>query len=422
VIAAAALLLLACGLFSLVLLRLHDTKAARTRGFFHIEELPDGALGVFDDVSPRTDATGVIHDHRTGKWWFCENGLVRTDFTGFADSADGQWYVREGLVDFAKNGLTGSGPDSRYVLGGRVLSDYTGLTRDLKDCPALMLRGGAEDTEYTGLAQNADGWWYVRGGRIDRETTGFITGRVGTLEADWYVLEGRVQLGFNGYIPGGDNVLLLITGGHTAPERTGVFPDGRRFRHVENGRVDLSERRIFDYDGARWVLMDGYAWKVTTDRGRMLYDAMKLLPEITTEDMTREEKLRACFDFIKGHSEGISRSPHLLRIEWPEVYAADIFEGEGGNCCSFAAAFAYLARAVGYTEVYACNSGGHGWAEVDGLIYDPERAANSYQTPCYGFDYQYADDYRQAMETYASDEAEYDWMHVKIFDEDREES
>ena len=419
--AALVLTVLAGGLLALVLLRVSGTKTQQ-RGFYHIEQAADGSLLVYDDVSARPDAGGIIRDHGTGKWWLCENGRVRTDYTGFAESGGERWYVDGGLVDFAKNGPVISGADSFFVLGGRALSDYTGLTRDFKDCPALMLRSGSVDDTFTGLAQNEDGWWYVRGGRIDREKTGLVTGRVNGLEADWYVQEGKVRLGFNGYIPDGDGALLLIDGGHTAPERSGILPDGKRFRHVENGRVDLSERRTLEEDGVRWVLMDGCAWKVTDDRGHMLYDAMSVLQEITTPDMTREEKLRACFDYVKGHSEGMSRSPHLLRIDWPEVYAADLFEGDGGNCCSFAAAFAYLVRAAGYTEVYACNSGGHGWAEGDGLIYDPERAANSYLNPCFGFEYQYAVDYRQAMETYASDPVEYDWMHVKIFDENREET
>ena len=31
-----------------------------------------------------------------------------------------------------------------------------------------------------------------------------------------------------------------------------------------------------------------------------------------------------------------------------------------------------MGKAIGYTEVYACNSGGHGWAEIEGKYYDPE--------------------------------------------------
>ena len=412
-----------------MLLRLSGETDTRQRGNLHIRQESDGTLAIYDNLSLRTDANGIVRDHETGKWWLARAGFVCTDYTGFAESEEEQWYVSNGLVDFTKNGLVtapgSSGTESWYVLGGRALTDYTGLTRDMNGCPAMMLNDGKVDEVFVGLAQNVDGWWYVEKGHIDRNKTGVVSGRVNGLSVNWYVLEGKVQLGLNSYIPDeeGDG-LLLIAGGHTVPGCTGIYPDGKHFRYVENGRVDLAERRTLEEDGARWVLMDGYAWEVTGDRARMLYNAMALLPDITTDDMTREEKLQACFDYIKGHTEGTSRTPHLKSIEWPEVYAADIFEGDGSytNCFSFAAAFAYLARAVGYTEVYACNSGGHGWAEVDGLIYDPERAANNRSSPCFGIDYQYAYDYRQVMTTAESDPVTYGWMHVKIFDEDKEES
>ena len=427
VITAAVLLILAGGLVAAALLRPDGPARARQQMFYHIEQAPDGTLVVCDGESQPTRESGVIRDHGTGKWWYAENGLVASDYTGFAESGGEQWYVSSGLVDFTKNGLVpapaGSGKENWYVLGGRALPDYTGLTRELSGCPALMLRGGTVDESFTGLAENEDGWWYVAAGHIDRGMTGLVSGRVNGRDGDWYVLEGKVQLGFSGYIPAEDGTaLLLIRGGCTAPESSGILPDGKRFRHVENGRVDLTERRTYEADGARWVLMEGWAWPATDDRTRTLYDAMALLPELTTEDMTQEEKLQACFDYVKGHHEGVSRSPHLLSMEWPEVYAADIFGETGGNCCSFAAAFAYLARAVGYTEVYACNSGSHGWAEIDGFIYDPERAANSVIMTCYGYDYRYIDPYRHAMDTCARDPEERAWMHIKIFDTDREES
>ena len=42
-----------------------------------------------------------------------------------------------------------------------------------------------------------------------------------------------------------------------------------------------------------------------------------------------------------------------------------MFVDGAGNCFSYGAAFAYMAKAIGYKNVYCCNSGGHGWAEVD---------------------------------------------------------
>lgn len=64
------------------------------------------------------------------------------------------------------------------------------------------------------------------------------------------------------------------------------------------------------------------------------------------------------------------------------IYANDMYLRGYGNCFSFASAFAYLAKAIGYENVYCCNSGGHGWAEINGLIYDLEQSKNHSNYPC----------------------------------------
>ena len=44
-----------------------------------------------------------------------------------------------------------------------------------------------------------------------------------------------------------------------------------------------------------------------------------------------------------------------------------------------------MAKAIGYDNVYALNSTGHGWAEINDLIYDPEFSLHSYDM--YGLPY-----------------------------------
>ena len=51
----------------------------------------------------------------------------------------------------------------------------------------------------------------------------------------------------------------------------------------------------------------------------------------------------------------------------------DVYKRQG-DCVSYAAAFAYLANAVGMKKVYVICSGGHGWAEIGGKVYDPDWA------------------------------------------------
>ena len=53
------------------------------------------------------------------------------------------------------------------------------------------------------------------------------------------------------------------------------------------------------------------------------------------------------------------------------------------DCFGFGAAFAYLANAVGY-KAYAVSSGGHGWAEVNGRVYDPDWAKVTGKIELYG--------------------------------------
>ena len=64
---------------------------------------------------------------------------------------------------------------------------------------------------------------------------------------------------------------------------------------------------------------------------------------------------------------------------WPALYANDylILSGKGGDCFSDACSFAYLAKALGYKNVYVCvdttatDGSGHCWAEIGGRVYDP---------------------------------------------------
>lgn len=102
----------------------------------------------------------------------------------------------------------------------------------------------------------------------------------------------------------------------------------------------------------------------------------------TTDAMSRDEKLRALYDYVSRNFTYIKRD--LVAKDaagWQTAYAASFFADGRGNCFSFAAAFQQLARAVGVeAETVVGNLGGnrqdHGWVEIvlDGATYvfDPE--------------------------------------------------
>lgn len=150
-------------------------------------------------------------------------------------------------------------------------------------------------------------------------------------------------------------------------------------------------------------------WDASEDAQAVMEAARKAVRKCTHKGMKMEEKLRVAFDYLKdNYLEGVRRDTYT-GPDWPVVYAKDLLIDGKGDCFSFGASFAYMAKAIGYEEVYACNSGGHGWAEIDGKIYDPEWATHSDKYSYYGMSYDEPCDV-----AYADSLGDEDWMHVKI--------
>lgn len=155
---------------------------------------------------------------------------------------------------------------------------------------------------------------------------------------------------------------------------------------------------------------------------KTLWRAQIIVSQIIKPTMTKREKLWTCFEYVCRNYEdtgGHPRVPHYLGMDWPAVYANDMFLDGGGNCCSFAGAFAYLVKACGY-EVYACNSTGHGWVEIDGLVYDPEVYHRQFKTLYFGKPYTElrdpsgVNDYWAIQQLWLNDPVRYANLHVRI--------
>ncbi len=105
---------------------------------------------------------------------------------------------------------------------------------------------------------------------------------------------------------------------------------------------------------------------------KLLTVANQIVDQITNPKMTKEQKLKKCFDYtIQAYGYQTWRTFRNME-GWEMAYAEDMFFRGRGNCFSYASAFAYLANAVGYKTVYVISSGGHGWAEIGGRVYDPD--------------------------------------------------
>ena len=104
--------------------------------------------------------------------------------------------------------------------------------------------------------------------------------------------------------------------------------------------------------------------------------------------MSQSEKFQTCYNWVIKHYYNTRRISQN-QTSWPALYANDYFltGSQGGDCFSDSCTFAYLARALGYKNVYVCvdtdlfDDSGHCWAEINGLVYDPlfSEAKNYYK-------------------------------------------
>ena len=141
----------------------------------------------------------------------------------------------------------------------------------------------------------------------------------------------------------------------------------------KDGVIDYGYCDGVNIDGADWNVINGKATLAESESDLTLNKACKAVAKCTNSSMTKKEKLKAAFDYIKtAYLEGVRHDPPYKELDWPILYANDIFVYGKGDCFSYGAAFAFFGKAIGCEECYACNSGGHGWAEIEGLVYDPE--------------------------------------------------
>lgn len=123
----------------------------------------------------------------------------------------------------------------------------------------------------------------------------------------------------------------------------------------------------------------GRAQETTENKDKLdlMVTASKTVESITDWSMSKTDRLWKCFEYTKSHYQYyVWRKFPTGMKNWDRLYAADMLYRGRGNCFSYAAAYAYLANAVGY-EAYVVSSGGHGWAEINGRVHDPDWALAS---------------------------------------------
>lgn len=234
------------------------------------------------------------------------------------------------------------------------------------------------------------------------------------------------------------NRLLGLSQGDNTPYFPDVSPDTEFYQAVE-----LAGKQTWDGETPKpgFELRDGQLYRVGDD-GYFIHDVMvgtlyfditgkytsgdetldgyvsEKLESIITDGMSREDMLRAVYEYVRDHYLYLKRNIYQVgETGWEIPEALTMFESGKGNCYNFTAAFWALARGVGYDAV--CYSGlvgvgrdPHSWVEIefDGTpyIFDVEtemqcRLNDDYYTSMYKIDYDRGALWSYAREPYADE-------------------
>ena len=169
-------------------------------------------------------------------------------------------------------------------------------------------------------------------------------------------------------------------------QRTGWRKVGKKyyFFRTRNGK-DGYMRANTTVNGVK-LNKDGSA-KLTSRSKRklkILIKCQKILDSVAAPGASREKKLSRAFEYAKSRFRARNIGGFSAGGDWDMRYAEFMLNTGSGDCYCYGAVFAYLATAIGYDNVYACSSGGHGWCRIGSRYYDPNWARVIGTAKCFG--------------------------------------
>ncbi len=267
-----------------------------------IELNSENPAGIFDGMWEFTldVKDGLIKDS-DGVWRLYKDGVFQRDYTGFAENANGKWYVKHGVVAFDttdilkdKTGAIGDADEWYYVIDSKVQTGFTGLSNFSNQYGWWYIKDGKVDFSRNSVDKNKNGWWYVVGGKVQFGFTGLANYK--NENGWWYIQNGAVNFNHNGvdknkngwyYVVGGkvqfdftglanyrnDNGWWYISGGKVMFNHTGVEKNQNGWWYVKDSKVRFDFDGIASNKNGSWYITDGkvrfsYSGTVTYDGKR----------------------------------------------------------------------------------------------------------------------------------------------------------
>ncbi len=222
-----------------------------------------GDTGDTGDTSGTTAAPTVKKDS-DGKWYYYDkNGKKDSSYTGFASNSNGTWYVEKGTVTLKTNGVIKDTKDTLgtkgtwyYVVGSKVQSNYTGVANYKNANGWWYIKKGKVDFTHTGVEKNNNGWFYVKKGRVDFTHNGVDKNSSGW----WYIVGGKVQFNYTGLANyKNSNGWWYIKNGKVDFKHNGVDKNKNGWFYVTGGKVQFGYTGLANYKNSNgwWYIKKG---------------------------------------------------------------------------------------------------------------------------------------------------------------------
>ena len=201
----------------------------------------------------RYDYTG-IRSNESG-FWRIDNGKVNFDYYGVAENEFGWWKIEGGKVNFDYYGIAENEFGWWRIEGGKVNFDYYGVAEN--EFGWWKIEGGKVNFDYYGIAENEFGWWRIEGGKVNFDYYGVAENEFGW----WRIEGGKVNFDYYG-IAENEFGWWRIEGGKVNFDFTGVASNENGEFYIENGKVDFSKNGSYVYNGVRYNIVNGRAYRV----------------------------------------------------------------------------------------------------------------------------------------------------------------
>ncbi len=187
-------------------------------------------------------------------WWRIEGGKVNFDYYGVAENEFGWWKIEGGKVNFDYYGIAENEFGWWRIEGGKVNFDYYGIAEN--EFGWWRIEGGKVNFDYYGVAENEFGWWRIEGGKVNFDYYGVAENEFGW----WRIEGGKVNFDYYG-IAENEFGWWRIEGGKVNFDFTGVASNENGEFYIENGKVDFSKNGSYVYNGVRYNIINGWAYR-----------------------------------------------------------------------------------------------------------------------------------------------------------------